>query len=171
MSSNNSVFICSRVFCCFPSKIKARKTGVYTAGILFALGWWIFLDGLITLSVLPDRQVAPGIEDWAPGICATLGMILVNLIDKEALSDGGSYYDDGYMWKVRGLLFLGFTFMAGGISSSIAIMIIKYLMNDWLDFTNKYLGIADTIQSALIMLSTTILWLSQQSRDDRLEIY
>lgn len=42
----------------------------------FALGWWTFVDGLAVLWNLQDRQIAPGIEDWAPGIVTTLGMIM-----------------------------------------------------------------------------------------------
>lgn len=42
----------------------------------FALGWWAFIDGLAILWNLQDRKVAPGIEDWAPGIITTLGMIV-----------------------------------------------------------------------------------------------
>ncbi|PHZ11075.1 UPF0220-domain-containing protein, partial [Rhizopus microsporus ATCC 52813] len=83
----------------------------------FALGWWVFIDGLTLLWNLPDRKVAPGIEDWIPGIIATLGMIIVNLIDKEALRGDG--YDEHMAWRARLFLFLGFALMAGGISGSV----------------------------------------------------
>lgn len=97
-NDNNNVFICSRIFCCFSLGSKGKKVGVYFAGILvcceiedllclqksvikgqkyqFALGWWTFIDGLAVLWNLQDRQIAPGIEDWVPGIVTTLGMIM-----------------------------------------------------------------------------------------------
>lgn len=72
--NNNSVFKCNQIMCCFSGL--GKQMGVYFAGMLFALGWWAFIDGLAILWNLQDRKVAPGIEDWAPGIITTLGMIV-----------------------------------------------------------------------------------------------
>ncbi|KAI8348641.1 hypothetical protein BD560DRAFT_410597 [Blakeslea trispora] len=153
----------SNVFVCqlFSLGHKSRLVGVYLAGILFALGWWAFVDGLSVLWNLPDRQVAPGIEDWVPGIITTLGMIVVNLIDKEALK--GNYYDQAFVWRARLFLFLGFALMAGGFSGSVAVLVTKYIYHEGLDIYNQYLGIADIVQCSLIMLSTGVLWLAQNA--------
>ncbi|CAO0793677.1 unnamed protein product [Mucor circinelloides] len=159
-SNDTSVFRCGRIFCCFGNK--GKQIGVYFAGILFALGWWIFIDGLAVLWNLQDRKIAPGIEDWAPGIITTFGMIIVNLIDKETLR--GGQFDEQYTWRARLFLFLGFAFMAGGFSGSVAVLITKYIYNETLDFNNIYLGIADVAQNSLIMISTGILWLAQSSQ-------
>lgn len=65
-------------------------------------------------------------SDWTPGICATLGMIVVNLIDKQMLrsdSDEGSSWDGswggGVAWRARLFLFIGFALMAGGLAGSV----------------------------------------------------
>ncbi|KAI8081964.1 uncharacterized protein B0P05DRAFT_538810 [Gilbertella persicaria] len=160
-NDNRDVFICSRLFCCFNLGNKSRQAGVYFAGMLFALGWWVFIDGLSVLWNLQNRQIAPGIEDWVPGIITTFGMIIVNLIDKEALK--GNLVDDEYIWRARLFLFFGFAMMAGGFSGSVAVLVTKYIYNDSLDFFNTYLGITDVVQCFLIMLSAGILWLSQSS--------
>ncbi|OBZ88416.1 hypothetical protein A0J61_03539 [Choanephora cucurbitarum] len=157
-SDRSNVFICSRLFCCLSLN---RQFGVYLAGMLFALGWWIFIDGLSVLWSLPDRQVVPGIEDWVPGIITTLGLIIVNLIDKEALR--GNYYDDEFVWRARLFLFLGFAMMAGGFSGSVAVLVTKYIYHEGLDLYNQYLGIAETVQCFMIMLSTGVLWLAQNA--------
>jgi hypothetical protein len=35
----------------------------------------MFIDGTITLATLHDKRIDVGIEDWMPGIIATLGLI------------------------------------------------------------------------------------------------
>lgn len=41
------------------------------------MGWWAFVDGLLQIATLENRQVEPGIEDWVPGILATFGLIVL----------------------------------------------------------------------------------------------
>ncbi|KAI8140713.1 hypothetical protein BJV82DRAFT_622233 [Fennellomyces sp. T-0311] len=156
--NNSNIFICGR--CCGG---KGRQMGVYLSGMLFALGWWMFVDGLSFSSILPDRKVFAGFEDWAPGIVTTLGMIIVCLIDKEALR--GSTYDDGIPWRARLFLFVGFAFMAGGFAGSVSVLVVKYVMHDF-EPLDSYVGIGTVIQCGLIMLSTAVLWISQESGSD-----
>jgi hypothetical protein len=54
----------------------------------------------------------------AGGLFATLGMIIVNLLDKQSLAgiDGGF---DNLAWRARLFLFLGFALLAGGLAGSI----------------------------------------------------
>ncbi|KAI8645124.1 hypothetical protein BD408DRAFT_382766, partial [Parasitella parasitica] len=87
-------------------------------------------------------------------------MIIVSLIDKEALK-GHGYDGEQYIWRARLFLFFGFAFMAGGFAGSVAVLVTKYIYDETLDLDNIYLGITDVVQSSLIMLSTGILWLVQ----------
>lgn len=63
--------------------------------------------------------------DWTPGLCSTLGMVIVNLIDKQRLTsdeDGGGWGDGfagGVAWRARLFLFMGFALMAGGLAGSV----------------------------------------------------
>ncbi|KAI8970044.1 hypothetical protein BDF20DRAFT_915915 [Mycotypha africana] len=143
-----------------------KQASGYIAGMLFALAWWIFIDGLVTNINLPDRQVIPGIEDWVPGLITTIGLILVSVIDKNSLSgtNAGDYFDEDFVWKVRLFLFFGFAMLAGGFSGSVAVLTTKY--NDSANIWEQYLGIALVIQSSLILISTAILWLKQTSHHD-----
>jgi hypothetical protein len=101
----------------------------------FAFGWWAFLDATISSKYAspitdPDSPYDPvpvrvTFADWTPGLCATLGMIIVNLIDKSRLmsEDGGdwdgSWSSGGVAWRARLFLFVGFALMAGGLAGSI----------------------------------------------------
>ena len=58
--------------------------------------------------------------DWIPGICSTLGLLIVNLIDKERLLAEGAYGGEpSIVWRARLFLFIGFALMAGGLAGSI----------------------------------------------------
>lgn len=109
---------------------------------------------------LPDqRRSSPLIKDDGtcriPGLCSTLGMIIVNLIDKQRLvSDSVSAFSgDGVAWKARLFLFLGFALMAGGLAGSFTVLALKYVIPDyaWPEGV-VYWGVANVLQSVLVML-------------------
>lgn len=58
--------------------------------------------------------------DWIPGICSSLGMLVINSIEKTRLSaDSYRYSESGVAWKAQLVLFLGFALMAGGLAGSV----------------------------------------------------
>ena len=60
--------------------------------------------------------------DWIPGIFSILGMIIINLIDKDRLTGEGAFGgagDSRAVWRARLVLFLGFAMMAGGLAGSV----------------------------------------------------
>ncbi|CAO3609885.1 unnamed protein product [Cunninghamella echinulata] len=153
MNERSSIFVCKGC-CSFGGK--GRLIGVYLSGALFAIAWWAFIDGLC----ISEAGLA-GFEDWVGGILTTLGMIIINLIDKESIR--GSDYDDHHTWRARLFLFFGFTLMAGGLSGSVAVLVVKY--------TSKmdpvpFIGITGVVQTGLLMISAAILWVSQQEQTD-----
>ncbi|KAG2219012.1 hypothetical protein INT45_013775 [Circinella minor] len=147
--NNNNIFICGRFQCC---GTKGRKMGVYLAGMLFALGWWMFVDGLSFSFILPDRKAYAGFEDWAPGIALK-----------------GTAFDEGIPWRARLFLFMGFAMLAGGFAGSVSVLVVKYVMHD-LEAIDSYIGICTVVQCGLIMLSTAVLWVSQDVHDNELGI-
>merc|ERR1712093_595652 len=93
---------------------RKREYLVYFSGFLFAFGWWAFLDATVLSAHAkpisdPDTPYDPvpvhvTFADWAPGLCATLGMIIVNLIDKARLMTdddgyGGGWGGGGVAWR------------------------------------------------------------------------
>ena len=179
-----------------PLNMQANRhaMGVCLAGALFAGGWWLFFDACIRSGRLniptpaplpsPVPQPRPGepipqpkhgvfikFDDWVPGLCATIGLSIVNLVDKRHLmyEDGtgqiGAWQDDPVMWRTRTWLFIGFAFLAGGIAGSLAIVIIKYMMNpDAVGFVE--FGVAGVLQNLAIMACAMILWFSQHVESD-----
>lgn len=128
-----------------------------------------------------------------PGLCSTFGMIIVNLIDKQRLlsdyDDSPSSFGGSVAWKARLFLFLGFALMAGGLAGSVTVLVLKYVVPDWRFEGVVYWGIANVLQSILIMMrcgpvpppnrqlraddtlqttshSACVLWIAQNSDED-----
>ncbi|KAL1915125.1 uncharacterized protein VTP21DRAFT_7606 [Calcarisporiella thermophila] len=144
---------------------KQRDIGVYISGALFALGWWAFIDAVVCSS-LPNSPIGIGFEDWVTGILSTFGMIIVNAIDKGRLhADSFSYSGSSIAWKARLFLFIGFALMAGGLAGSVTVLCLKYIVDNVPPPGVNY-GIANVVQNGLIMLSTAILWVAQNTETE-----
>lgn len=93
--------------------------------------------------------------DWLPLIFSTLGMLIINSIEKSRLSaDSFSYSGSGVAWKARVVLFLGFAFLAGGLAGGITVLVLKYIVHpkDTLPMQVLWLGLANLIANGLVML-------------------
>ncbi|CAO1635483.1 unnamed protein product [Sympodiomycopsis kandeliae] len=166
-----------------------RTFGIYLSGALFAIGWWFFLDAVILSSIeskppidIGDPSLPPWIApvvrmtfaDWVPGLCGTLGMIVVNLIDKSLLAEaglsstlfsggaGGGFAGDATMWRAKLFLFVGFALMAGGLAGSITVLVVKYIVPGY----PEYFGVANVVQNICLMVSTIALWIAQQTEGE-----
>ncbi|MCJ1455366.1 hypothetical protein MMC28_005721 [Mycoblastus sanguinarius] len=144
-----------------------RTAGVYLAGALFSLGFFFFIDAsTYSHSAKNGSNVHIKFVDWIPGICSALGMLVINSIEKTRLSaDSYSYSGTGVAWKARLVLFLGFALMAGGLAGSVAVLVLKYIVPEY-PFPTLYFGVANVIANGLIMLSSVVLWVSQNMEDD-----
>ncbi|KAG2108780.1 hypothetical protein BD769DRAFT_1392685 [Suillus cothurnatus] len=95
-------------------------------GALFALAHWTFLDAAILSAhahpPYEDPQIPPPVHgqfiDWVPGICSLLGMLIINLIDKDRIR-GDDYGDSTAVWRALLFLLIGFAFMAGGLAGNV----------------------------------------------------
>ncbi|KAK2748100.1 hypothetical protein FQN57_001223 [Myotisia sp. PD_48] len=145
----------------------ARTTGIYASGALFSLGFFFFIDvAAYSRSAKNGSDVHVKFVDWIPGICSALGMLVINSIEKSRLSaDSFSYSGDGVAWKARFVLFLGFALLAGGLAGSVTVMVLKYLVRGY-PMQTLYFGIANVVANGLIMMSSAVLWISQNLEDD-----
>lgn len=102
--------------------------------IQFALANWTFLDAAILSAHARDPwndEYEPPVHvafvDWVPGICSLLGMLIINLIDKDRVRGEEGYGDAGAVWRARLILFIGFAFMAGGLAGSVVRICSLYM--------------------------------------------
>ncbi|KAK9764203.1 Vacuolar protein sorting-associated protein 68, variant 2 [Basidiobolus ranarum] len=118
-SNSRSPFLCN-----FPKfsglGIMKKEFGSYIAGFLFAIGWWVFVDGIILSTTFEELPVYIGFEDYISGIISTLGMIIVSSIDQSLLEDDSmTFGGSGVVGKARVMLFIGMAAMGGGIAGSV----------------------------------------------------
>ncbi|KAI8318387.1 UPF0220-domain-containing protein [Martensiomyces pterosporus] len=145
---------------------RLRDFGTYASGALFTLGWWFFVDGLVTARTTEEFPVKFGFEDWIPGILCTLGMLITNSIDLSLLRDDGfGYGSSGLAGKAKLTLFIGIALLAGGVAGSIAILAIKYIVPQ-VDASVMYIGFTNVIQTSSILLSSIVLWFVHNSEGD-----
>jgi len=57
--------------------------------------------------------------DWVPGICSLLGILVINLIDKDRIHGEEGFGDPRAVWRAHFFLFVGLALMAGGLAGSV----------------------------------------------------
>lgn len=147
-----------------------RSAGVYTAGGLFSLAFYTLLDASVySHSGLNGSGIHITFIDWLPLIFSSLGMLIINSIEKSRLSaDSFSYSGSGVAWKARVVLFLGFALLAGGLAGGITVLVLKYVVGpeEAFPFKTLWMGLANLVGNGLVMLSSVVLWISQNMEDE-----
>lgn len=161
-----------------PNSATARKLGVYLSGVLYALGFWLFLDTVIYSKHANASDVHVTFIDWIPFLCSTFGTIIVSSIEKNRLLQGvlssessglgytGGDMDNTIAWQARSVLFMGFALLAGGLSGSVVVLIIKFLINDYTSYPTVGMGVNNVLGNFCIILSCVILWIAQNMEDE-----
>jgi len=147
----------------------ARSLGVYTSGALFSLAFFSILDASVwSKSAYNGSDIHITFIDWLPLIFSSLGMLIINSIEKTRLSADSSYSysGNGVAWKARVVLFLGFASLAGGVAGGVAVLVLKYIVAEDVARRTIMMGASNVIANGLVMLSTVVLWISQNMEDE-----
>lgn len=139
--------------------------------IQFSLGIWTFLDAAILSAHAhpplnePDYPLPVHVTfaDWVPGLCSLLGILVVNLIDKDRVRGDEGFGDSRAVWRARLFLFVGFALMAGGLAGSVVCRSSNHHPSRALTNSPTYKGIAGAqIRSPRISGPVPVLWLCQR---------
>ncbi|KAK4127751.1 UPF0220-domain-containing protein [Parathielavia appendiculata] len=149
------------------NSIWARNAGVYGAGGLFSLAFYILLDSAVwSKSALNGSTIHVTFVDWLPFIFSSLGMLIINSVEKARLSaDSFSYSGSGVAWKARVVLFLGFAALAGGLAGGVTVFVLKFIVPG-VPFPALTMGVEVMVSAMIVGLSTVILWVSQNIEDE-----
>lgn len=122
----------------------------------FSLAFFILLDAAVWSHSAKNGSDNPEIHiqfiDWLPLLFSSLGMLIINSIEKTRLSaDSFSYSGSGVAWKARVVLFLGFASLAGGMAGGVTVLVLKYIVAGAV-WPTLYMGIANVVANGLVML-------------------
>ena len=119
----------------------------------FSLSFYVLLDSAVwSKSAGNGSDVHVTFVDWLPFIFSTLGMIIINSVEKARLSaDSYSYSGNGVAWQARVVLFLGFAALAGGMAGGVCIFVLKYVVPG-VGMPMMTMGIENVVANGLIGL-------------------
>lgn len=88
--------------------------------------------------------------DWLPLVFSSLGMLIINSVEKQRLSaDSFSYSGSGVAWKARVVLFLGFAALAGGMAGGVTVFVLKFMVPG-VGMPALGMGIENLVSNALV---------------------
>ena len=148
---------------------------------MLAVGWYIFMGFYLLPSSDPTQYswdcnsvnatvaVAPcGMTNgayWAPGILATFGLIMLNIISWEGLTEDGLTGDEGRACKLKVWVTVSFVILFCSIGGALWILIADGIARQ--DNPRIWMGIsiAVLVQNACIFLSALIFRVTRRSGD------
>lgn len=101
-------------------------------------------------SPLNGSKVHVRFIDWLPLMFSSLGMLIINSVEKQRLSaDSFSYSGSGVAWKARVVLFLGFAALAGGMAGGVVVFVLKYVVPN-VHMPALGMGIENVVSNVLV---------------------
>lgn len=127
-----------------------KGVAVFTAGILFGAGWWIWGDA-ITVAVASGAPFPP--LSLAPGLIATLAILVMNCVPRSEVSSDNVYGDDATLCRNRLTLFIAYTFSVAAVATAVGL-----LLNLKAQQADLYLGAAGIVQACLVVAAGCVCW-------------
>ena len=121
-------------------------------GILFAAGWWMFIDGMAYADKQPGENAGPGYL-YVPGILTTIGFFLMSNLPS-GLFHRDSYGEDTAAWQ-KALLVISVMCELAGIICGVWLYIDRSADRD-LGY-RKWRGISSIVQGVVITIAS-FLW-------------
>ena len=117
----------------------------------FSLAFYVMLDSAVwSKSARNGSNVHIKFVDWLPLVFSSLGMLIINSVEKTRLSaDSFSYSGSGVAWKARVVLFLGFAALAGGMAGGVTVFVLKFVVPG-VSMPALGMGIENIVSNALV---------------------
>eukprot|EP01139_Manchomonas_bermudensis_P001644 Amastigsp_a2514_140.p2 type:complete len:156 gc:universal Amastigsp_a2514_140:493-26(-) len=125
------------------------------AGVLFAIGWWLWLDG-VAYSVHINNNVKINPAYWIPGFTCSFFVLMLLPVSSNAVNASLSFSFDGDSRAQRARIWflLAFIIGIGSIIAALALLITEYLQRkDERAVKSTWPGVAMFLQSLLVFLS------------------
>ena len=131
------------------------------------MAFYVMLDSAVwSHSARNGSDTHINFVDWLPLIFSSLGMLIINSVEKARLSsDSFSYSGTGVAWKARVVLFLGFAALAGGMAGGVTVFVMKFIVPG-VGMPALGMGVENVVANGLVGLSSVLLWISQNMEDE-----
>lgn len=106
--------------------------------------------------------------DWLPFLLSSLGMLVINTVEKSRLTSESFSFGGGggsADWQAKVILFLGFALLSGGLAGSIVILVLRYIVPSY-GMPTLGMGISNVVSNVAVLLSCCSLWLAQNLEDE-----
>jgi Uncharacterised protein family (UPF0220) len=125
-----------------------KKYGTGLAGAVFAMGWFFFLDAVVTAPA--DAKI--GFTKYLPGLAATFALILINSVRLDEISSVDPWDDEGVYCRSRVWLLVAYVVCALAIGGATVTMLTAGASG---------VGIASVVQVASILGGALLFFVSR----------
>eukprot|EP00307_Rebecca_sp_RCC1486_P001502 CAMPEP_0119414168 /NCGR_PEP_ID=MMETSP1335-20130426/6593_1 /TAXON_ID=259385 /ORGANISM="Chrysoculter rhomboideus, Strain RCC1486" /LENGTH=119 /DNA_ID=CAMNT_0007439027 /DNA_START=26 /DNA_END=382 /DNA_ORIENTATION=- len=101
-------------------RVPVASIGSVTAGLLFGVGWYVWIDGCATAAMTDDPVKG---EYWIPGLLQTIALVMVNVLNWGMLSDDAAFDTDNTAAMAKCWVFFAFVVAFSGIIGAVWIMV------------------------------------------------
>ncbi|KAG7670609.1 hypothetical protein NADE_002230 [Nannochloris sp. 'desiccata'] len=125
-----------------------KKYGTGIAGAAFGLGWFFFIDAIVTAPA--DTKI--GFTKYLPGLAATVALILINSVRLDEISSVDPWNDEGVYCRSRTWLLVAYLVCAAAIGGATVTMLTAGASG---------IGIASVVQVASILGGALLFFVSR----------
>uniref|UniRef100_A0A6B2LPA9 Transmembrane protein 50A n=1 Tax=Arcella intermedia TaxID=1963864 RepID=A0A6B2LPA9_9EUKA len=135
---------------------------------MFSVGWWLWIDGHVYSNTFAE---AGEVTFWhyVPGICSTLALIMLNLVDLKDL--GGiswGFAEDGRQTRIRLWFFLSLVIAFGSLIGAVWSASVH-----WFDARLPYQwpGVALIVQNVCIFASALLYRFNAPPQESEFNVF
>eukprot|EP00695_Tsukubamonas_globosa_P002671 TRINITY_DN385_c0_g1_i2.p1 TRINITY_DN385_c0_g1~~TRINITY_DN385_c0_g1_i2.p1 ORF type:complete len:142 (-),score=1.59 TRINITY_DN385_c0_g1_i2:103-528(-) len=132
----------------------------HVAGALFALGWWIFIDGAVWNQFIGQNQKMEG-QFYVPGILGTISFIMTNMLNPSDLR-GDSFADESTVTKAKVWFFTSLLIGMGSLMGGVWIL-VAFFAPDKTEYA--WPGVSILLQSIFLFVSSLVFWVGRGKKD------
>mmetsp|Transcript_3833 Transcript_3833/g.4650 ORF Transcript_3833/g.4650 Transcript_3833/m.4650 type:complete len:163 (-) Transcript_3833:285-773(-) len=140
-----------------------------TAGLLFAFGWWLFIDASLVVSAQNDSMIVPP-QLFLPGVASSLSLIVIVSTDVAVIKEDeyGYHGDPRELYQIKALFWFSCLMLLFCFFVSIYVLIHVYSHGYGIRGKKPdsvYPGVALFLHSLSTIMATCLLRFARTDED------
>lgn len=140
----------------------ASSLASLVAGLLFGIGWLLWIDGVAFVGTEYDKAVSGA--HYIPGFMSTIALFMLNLISWEAVSESYSLMEDGGGAFAKCWVFFAFCLSFAGVIGAIWILVAEMNHPDW-EAGSVSVAVRGLLQNLMIFGSSLLFRIARIKSD------